>query len=231
MSGLKERGWELVQIKAFTSWLNGYLTKRDMGLEDIRTDLSDGIRLICFLELLSGKKVKTKYDIHPASRIQKIQNLHIALQFLEKETDIKLQGIGAEDFADGNLKLILGFLWSLFKRFRIQTIKQDDKSSEEGLLLWCKKTTDGYRDVKVEHFKTSFRDGLAFLALCDKYIENKSLLDFDNFQKEKPIENLNMAFEFAEQHMGIPRLLDSQEVNEGNVDERFNSLFCILLPC
>jgi cortexillin 1/2 len=154
MSGLKERGWELVQIKAFTSWINGYLTKRDMGLEDIRTDLSDGIRLICFLELLSGKKVKTKYDIHPASRIQKIQNLHIALQFLEKETDIKLQGIGAEDFADGNLKLILGFLWSLFKRFRIQTIKQDDKSSEEGLLLWCKKTTDGYRDVKVEHFKT-----------------------------------------------------------------------------
>jgi cortexillin 1/2 len=125
MSGLKERGWELVQIKAFTSWINGYLTKRDMGLEDIRTDLSDGIRLICFLELLSGKKVKTKYDIHPASRIQKIQNLHIALQFLEKETDIKLQGIGAEDFADGNLKLILGFLWSLFKRFRIQTIKQD----------------------------------------------------------------------------------------------------------
>jgi hypothetical protein len=106
-----------------------------------------------------------------------------------------------------------------------------DKSSEEGLLLWCKKTTDGYRDVKVEHFKTSFRDGLAFLALCDKYIENKSLLDFDNFQKEKPIENLNTAFEFAEQHMGIPRLLDSQEVNEGNVDERFNLLFCILLPC
>ena len=35
------------------------------------------------------------------------------------------------DFADGNLKLILGFLWSLFRRFRIQTIKQDGERVSE----------------------------------------------------------------------------------------------------
>jgi hypothetical protein len=84
--------------------------------------------------------------------------------------------------------MILGFLWSLFKRYRIQVIKTDgkkkkpdlfihqlslpplfprisrllsltlfffptDKSSEEGLLLWAKKTTAGYRDVNVESYK------------------------------------------------------------------------------
>jgi hypothetical protein len=30
-----------------------------------------------------------------------------------------------KDFADNNLKMILGFFWSLFKKYRIQTIKQD----------------------------------------------------------------------------------------------------------
>ncbi len=93
--------------------------------------------LLKFLELLSGKRVNQKYDEKPSARIQKIQNLHIALKFLEKEMDVKLQGIGAEgkftgdtvifmiyvDFADQNLKLILGFFWSLFKRYRIATIK------------------------------------------------------------------------------------------------------------
>jgi cortexillin 1/2 len=73
------------------------LEKRNIPkIENIQTDLSDGVRLIKFLELLSNKKVQVKYDENPSSRIQKIQNLHIALKFLEKEMDVKLHGIGAE---------------------------------------------------------------------------------------------------------------------------------------
>jgi hypothetical protein len=201
-----------------------------MEIKDIKHDLNDGVKLLNFLELLSGKKVTTKYDRNPPSRIQKIQNLHIALNFLEKDLDfnVKVVGVGAEDFADDNLKMILGFLWSLFKRYRISVIKQDDKSSEEGLLLWCKKTTAGYKDVQIEGFKSGFRNGLGFLALCDKFVENKEVLDFDKFSKETPIDNLNAAFEVAEKHLGIPKLLDAEEVNEGNVDDRSLVLYVSL---
>lgn len=45
------------------------------------------------------------------------------------------------DIYEGNVKLILGLLWSLFRRFKIQTISTDNKSSEEGLLLWVKSIT------------------------------------------------------------------------------------------
>jgi hypothetical protein len=31
-----------------------------------------------------------------------------------------------------------------------------DKSSEEGLLLWCKNTTSGYDGVDIKSFKTGY---------------------------------------------------------------------------
>jgi len=226
---VKEKGWETVQIKAFTSWLNGYLAKRDMQITDISRDMADGIKLINFLELLSDQKLKQKYTEHPPSRIEKIQNLHIALTFLEKDIGIKTAGASAEDFADGSLKMILGFFWILFKKYRIQTIKQDDKSSEQGLLLWVKKKTDGYRDVAVESYKHSFKNGLAFLALIDQFTEgNKNILNYDNHSKEHSADNLTTAFELAEKHLGIPKLLEPMEVSEGNVDERSLVLYVSL---
>lgn len=57
------------------------------------------------MELLSGKQIKQRYDSKPASRIQKIQNLHIALTFLEKEMDIKARNLGIG--AEGNLLLFI----------------------------------------------------------------------------------------------------------------------------
>jgi len=216
-----------VQIKAFTSWLNGILKQRNLELKEIKTDLADGVKLINFLELLSGKKFGHKYDEKPTSRIVKIQNLHMGLTFLEKEMGLKPTS-SAEDFVDHNLKMILGFLWSLFKKYRIQTIKQDDKSSEEGLLLWVKKTTEGYRDVHIESYKHSFRNGMAFLALCDKAIQNPEVIDYSKFVKENTIVNLTKSFELAEKELGVPKLLDPQEVSDGNVDERSLVLYISL---
>eukprot|EP01114_Cavostelium_apophysatum_P013515 TRINITY_DN328_c0_g1_i1.p1 TRINITY_DN328_c0_g1~~TRINITY_DN328_c0_g1_i1.p1 ORF type:complete len:439 (-),score=191.01 TRINITY_DN328_c0_g1_i1:119-1435(-) len=223
----KERGWEKVQIKAFTSWLNGFLKERGLEIHDISKDLSDGVLLINFLELLSQKKIGQKYDQKPDSRIKMIQNLHIALQFLEKNLEVRVT-CSAEDFVDHNLKMILGLLWSLFKKFRIATIKHQDKSSEEGLLLWVRNTTEGYKDVNIENYKQSFRDGLAFTALCDKFVDNKETFDFDKFTKENGVDNLNAAFDAAEKHLGIPKLLEAQEVFDGNTDERSLVLYISL---
>jgi len=119
-------------------------------------------------------------------------------------------------------------LWSLFKKYRIATIKQDDKSSEEGLLLWVKKQTEGYKDVSVDSYKNGFKDGLPFVALCDKFIDNKQVFDFDKFSKSNPNENLVAAFEVAEKHLGIPKLLEATEVSEGTVDERSLVLYVSL---
>jgi hypothetical protein len=81
--------------KAFTSWVNSVLEKVEEKVSDITTDFSDGIKLIHFLELLSGKKIGKKLEENPKNRIQKIQNLHIALEFV-KALDVRALGVGAE---------------------------------------------------------------------------------------------------------------------------------------
>ncbi|PRP77624.1 hypothetical protein PROFUN_00485 [Planoprotostelium fungivorum] len=224
-----ERKWELIQIKAFTAWLNEILSHRDTSVVDIKTDLSDGVKLIYFLETLIGKKVTQKWDLKPPSRIQCASNVHIALNFLGRESDVRLVGIGVEDFVDENLKMILGFLWSLYKKYRIANIKQGDKSSEEGLLQWVRETTDGYKDVRIENYRNSFKDGYAFSALIDKFIGNRELFDFDNSaSKDDPVGSLERAFTAAEKNASIPRLLDPEEVAAGGVDERSMVLYLSL---
>merc|ERR1712000_245505 len=214
-----EKSWETVQIKAFTHWVNTVLEQREMRIEDLSQDLSSGVELINFLELLSGKSLNKKYDKKPQMRIQKIQNVHLALKFLESEMDVKLVGIGAEDFVDSQTKLILGFLWSLFRKFKIATIKEEDKSSEEGLLLWVTKQTEGYPKVEITNFKNSFRSGYAFLALIDKYKEG--LVDYQkHIDNEDPSTQLEEAFRVAEESLGVPSLLNADDVMNGEVDER-----------
>lgn len=216
--------WEIVQEKAFTAWVNGVLNKIGEHITDITLDFSDGIKLTNFLELLSGKKIAKRPE-EPKSRIHKINNVFLALQFLET-MEVKVEGVAAEDFVDSNKKLILGFLWTLYRKYRIHVIKEGDKSAEEGLLQWCKNTTTGYSGVDIKNFKTGFRDGHAFLALVHKY--NPSQFDYDEFNKETPDQRLEKAFEIAEKTINIPKLLDINEVMKGTTDERSLILYASL---
>eukprot|EP01104_Vermistella_antarctica_P002503 TRINITY_DN12740_c0_g1_i1.p1 TRINITY_DN12740_c0_g1~~TRINITY_DN12740_c0_g1_i1.p1 ORF type:complete len:898 (+),score=381.01 TRINITY_DN12740_c0_g1_i1:140-2833(+) len=221
----KDRKWELVQIKAFKSWLNGHLKQSGRVVEDLNTDLCDGVALCIFLETSTGKRLP-RWDKTPKIEIQRIQNLSIAINFIMRDLGVRLVGIGPEDFSQGNLKLILGLLWSLFRRLRIQTIAAEGKSSEDGLLAWIRKMTDGYDGVSITNFKNSFNDGLAFSALVNKF--NPELLDYNSLNKEEQEKNLNYAFEQAEKHLGIPQLLDAEDLVNGTPDERSVTLYCSL---
>jgi len=224
-----DRSWVQVQIKAFTAWINQTLALRKKYVNDISTDLSNGVNLINFFELLCSKKLKAKYDENPKNRIKQIQNVHLALLFLEKEMEVPNPGISAEEIVDTNLKLVLGLLWTLFRKYRISVISEEDKSSEEGLLLWCKNITEGYKNVHIDKWKNSFRDGMAFLAMVHRYNPEKTALRYEDYSQGNPKDNLLAAFEFAETEMGVPKLLEPQEVIEGTVDERslvlYTSLF------
>jgi len=89
--------------------------------------------------------------------------------------------------------------------------------------------TDGYKGVNVDSFKTSFKDGLAFLAMVHRFNPDKSGVKYDDYNKEDPRKNLSVAFDLAEKELGVPKLLDVDEVMDGKVDERslvlYTSLF------
>jgi hypothetical protein len=127
--------------------------------------------------------------------------------------------VGAEEIVDGNLKMTLGMIWTIILRFAIQDISVEEMSAKEGLLLWCQRKTAPYKNVNVQNFHTSFKDGLAFCALIHRH--RPDLLDYSKLTKDDPLKNLNLAFDIAEKHLDIPKMLDAEDmVNTVRPDEK-----------
>jgi len=133
------------QKKTFTKWVNSFLDKNNNHVDDLFTDLCDGRLLICLLETISGEKLGK--IARGKLRVHKIENVHKALEFLQRS--VKLESIGAEDIVDGNERLILAVIWMIILRFQIADISYQDemskekKSAKEALLLWCQRMTRG----------------------------------------------------------------------------------------
>ena len=107
----------------------------------------------------------------------------------------------------------------LILRFEIQDISEDQLNAKDALLLWCQRKTEGYSNVDVQNFHMSWKDGLAFCALIHRH--RPDLIDYDKLSKGNARENLNTAFDVAERELGIPKLLDAEDmVNCIKPDER-----------
>ncbi|TRY66785.1 hypothetical protein DNTS_009577 [Danionella cerebrum] len=85
--------WKKIQQNTFTRWCNEHLKSASKRVADLQTDLSDGLRLIALLEVLSQKKMYRKHHQRPTFRQMKLENVSVALEFLERE-NIKLVSIG-----------------------------------------------------------------------------------------------------------------------------------------
>ena len=70
---------------------------------------------------------------------------------------------------------------------------------------------------------------MAFLALVHRFNPDQTKVDWSAHNTGDQERNLSVAFELAEQELGIPKLLDAKEVMTGHVDERslvlYTSLF------
>eukprot|EP01095_Lingulamoeba_sp_RSL-Kostka_P016996 TRINITY_DN85_c0_g1_i2.p1 TRINITY_DN85_c0_g1~~TRINITY_DN85_c0_g1_i2.p1 ORF type:complete len:1520 (-),score=772.40 TRINITY_DN85_c0_g1_i2:137-4696(-) len=185
-----------------------HLGKRALKIEELEEDFKTGINLINLLEVI-GAETLGKYNKKPMMKIQCIENINKALKYIASK-NVKLWGIGSEDIYDGNRKLTLGMIWTIILRFAIADISEEELNAKEALLLWCKKKTKGYNDVQVENFHKSWKDGLALNALI--HAHRPDLLDFDSLNKENAAENLELAFDIAEKELGIPRLLDIEDI-------------------
>lgn len=105
----------------------------------------------------------------------------------------------------------------LKKQFEILERKVTPKFQRTGsvmksgkLLLWCQRVTESYKDVNVENMTSSWRNGLAICAIIHRY--RPQLIDFDALKAKDMIENNQLAFEIAEQHLGISPAMSAKDM-------------------
>ncbi|MCJ8738769.1 hypothetical protein PDJAM_G00039600 [Pangasius djambal] len=213
---LLDPAWEKQQRKTFTAWCNSHLRKAGTQIENIEEDFRNGLKLMLLLEVISGERLP-KPD-RGKMRFHKIANVNKALEYITSK-GVKLVSIGAEEIVDGNVKMTLGMIWTIILRFAIQDISVEETSAKEGLLLWCQRKTAPYRNVNVQNFHCSWKDGLAFCALIHRH--RPDLIDYSKLNKDDHLGNLNLALEIAEKHLDIPKMLDAEDiVNTPKPDER-----------
>uniref|UniRef100_A0A8C3EIV6 Spectrin repeat containing nuclear envelope protein 2 n=1 Tax=Corvus moneduloides TaxID=1196302 RepID=A0A8C3EIV6_CORMO len=90
-------------------------------------------------------------------------------------------------------------------------------SATKALLLWAKEQCS-HGSVSVTDFKSSWRSGLAFLAIIQTL--RPGLVDLEKAKARSNKENLKEAFRIAELELNIPRLLEPEDVDIVNPDEK-----------
>jgi len=75
---------------------------------------------------------------------------------------------------------------------------------------WCRRAVSDYPGVRVTNMTRSWRDGRAFCALIHRY--RPDLIDFAKLEPRDWVGNCNLAFRVAEEELGIPALLEVDDV-------------------
>jgi len=222
---MSEKSWEDVQKKAFTHWVNSYLDKKGDRIDDLATAFTNGVRLVTLLELVTKKEFAGKIYKAPKLKIHFIENVNLCLRFIQNE-GVKGLTISAEDFVDGNIKMLLGFCWICLRHFGRQGGSADGASFEEGLLKWLKTQLEDY-ELNITDFKNSFNDGKALLALVHRW--DPDVVDYHARDKSNPVNTAETALKLIEQHVKVPALLDAVELTKGEIRERQIVLYLSLI--
>lgn len=222
-----DNDWIPLQIKVFTRWVSNQLKdQKDIEVNNVCTDLSNGVALVDLAQILTHKKASHSWAEHPKRNVDMVQNCDLALEMFAND-GVHLVGISGKDINDSNQKLILGLIWTLILHYSIGSLNeihgkskinsisnQQIKSNQDSLLLWAKERTENYPHI---HNFTPF--DLSMCALLDSYFPEK--IHYYSLDQSNSANNLQLAISVLS-NLGVPIFVypDELEKNKNVVDEK-----------
>ncbi|XP_034485146.1 filamin-A-like isoform X2 [Drosophila innubila] len=215
--------WKKIQQNTFTRWANEHLKTANSSIENLGTDFSDGLRLIALVEVLSQKHIP-KHNKNPTFRTQKLENVSIALKFLQGEEGIKIVNIDSSDIVDGKLKLIMGLVWTLIIHYSISMPKWDGEDDQiisgatpkQRLLNWIQSKLP---DMPIKNFTHDWTTGKPVGALVDACAPGLCP-DWELWDPNDAVANATEAMTLADDWLDVRQLIKPEELVDPNVDEQ-----------
>ncbi|KPP57545.1 hypothetical protein Z043_124718, partial [Scleropages formosus] len=219
--------------------------KPPLVVHDLFEDIKDGVKLLALLEVLSGQKLPCEQG-RQFKRIHWVSNVGTALKFLESRRvmhlcicpGFRVKGVMKRSESHGNLIEELTSNLPATQSLSSSTSSVDSKASAEmtsppmkrkvitkyqgsakrTLLRWVQHTATKRMAIEVKDFGPSWRNGAAFHSII--YTIRPDLVDMERVRRRTNKENLEEAFSLAERELGIPRLLDPEDVDVEKPDEK-----------
>lgn len=110
-----------IQIRTLTKWVNAQLKQVDESIDNIKTDLRDGKKLLKLLSVISNETAPKPERMN--MRIHQLANVAQALGFLEKQIGSDtMPDIGNEAIVNGDAKKTLALIFFIMLKYQIQLI-------------------------------------------------------------------------------------------------------------
>lgn len=231
--------WIHSQHRAMARWVG---SKVGQPVEDLTKDLNDGLLLAKLVNVIAEECGTSEYILLPIHKkptlpLQKVENIDDVLKFCRLILQINTSSVSAENVVDGDLKLILGLIWTFFVYATLTLISIANEGNliteiKRILLRWVNSIGRSCVLPEITNFsqdwslQTNLRPDLIFAAICDYYLPN-ALVDFDKFKISTPVANLDTVFSQADLKLQIPQLMVLEDFNVLVPDEK-SILLCLL---
>uniref|UniRef100_A0A2M4CKF2 Putative actin-binding cytoskeleton protein filamin n=1 Tax=Anopheles darlingi TaxID=43151 RepID=A0A2M4CKF2_ANODA len=213
--GMNIRGnedlWVEIQANTFKNWVNEHLRESGLQVIEFHEDFCDGTFLCALVEGLQKRPLKPSWNKRPANQHHYLENVTTALNAIEAD-GVKLVNIGNVDIVNGNVKLILGLIWSLIVRYQIGRSKFPPRKL---MLAWLQAALP---DCKVSNLTTDWNSGVLLSALLD-YCEPGLFPHWRTLNQNESVRNCERAMNLAYERFGIPKVLEPEYLASRWLDE------------
>lgn len=227
--------WVVSQHRTMARWVS---SKISQNVEDLTKDLADGLVLIELLNRIIDESGVSGYILTPIYTkpnftLQKVENVDDFLKFCRLVLKINTCNISAEDIVGGNLKLILGLIWTLFVFLfsKLTAVSNDSRSIADIktiLLGWVNTVGRSRALPEVSNFNKDWslqqdrRPDLIFASILDFY--SPGVIDYRMHVVGKKYANLEEIIALAHSKLSIPNLAEPLDFNVLVPDEK-----CVIL--